>query len=152
MSLTPTFSLPYISLQGCSGWPACTQTAAYKHPLSGPIHAHVVPVQYIHTRTLFAVRGHIYGVTQGWPGPRDPRISQCQPKIINQVPFCQSLTTAISNAISACVLYHNHLLLANWRVVQTCKPSLPVHSVNWPMTGPEHLSIPDCLTWADCQA
>ena len=44
MSLTPTFILPYSTLQGCSGAPG--PRPAYKHSLSAPIHAHVVPVQY----------------------------------------------------------------------------------------------------------
>ena len=78
MSLTPTFILPYSTLQGCSGAPG--PRPAYKHSLSAPIHAHVVPVQY----------GDTYGVTQGHPGPTDPRTSQCQPKTQHIHYFCLS--------------------------------------------------------------
>ena len=78
MSLTPTFILPYITLQGCSGAPG--PRPAYKHSLSAPIHAHVVPVQY----------GDTYGVTQGHPGPTGPRTSQCQPKTQHIRYFCLS--------------------------------------------------------------
>ena len=87
MSLTPTFTLPYTTLQGCSGVHGPTRPA-YKHSLSAPIHAHVVPVQY----------GDTYGVTQGRQGPTDPRTSQCQPKTQHIHYFCLSQRYSLPSA------------------------------------------------------
>ena len=86
MFITPTFILPYTTLQGCSGVPG--PRPAYKHPLSAPIHAHVVPVQY----------GDTYGVTQGRHGPTDPRTSQCQPKTQHIHNFCLSQRYSLPSA------------------------------------------------------